>query len=165
MEQRTCNIIMCCKGHCKLVSENASPLESIAAYMSAECDFPKEDYTVELMGMVLREALFDYMAGADNPGYELRQLLQQYATYDPSLSERICTLFQLVQVKDNTGFVNGFTDELLRQSEIDLGTSRSNMVCLLDEKKIVSYPCSCACPLFGDCITKWHQTRKKDLIG
>ena len=37
MEQRTCNIIMCCKGHCKLAGENAPPLEAIAAYMSAEC--------------------------------------------------------------------------------------------------------------------------------
>ena len=34
MEQRTCNIIMCCKGHCKLAGENAPPLEAIAAYMS-----------------------------------------------------------------------------------------------------------------------------------
>ena len=63
MEQRTCNIIMCCKGHCKLAGENAPPLEAIAAYMSAECACPKEDYTGKLMEMILREALFDYMAG------------------------------------------------------------------------------------------------------
>lgn len=44
MKQRTCNIIMCCKGHCKLAGENAPPLEAIAAYMSAECACPKEDY-------------------------------------------------------------------------------------------------------------------------
>ena len=62
MEQRTCNIIMCCKGHCKLADENAPPLEAIAAYMSAECACPKEDYTGKLMEMILREALFDYMA-------------------------------------------------------------------------------------------------------
>lgn len=67
MEQRTCNIIMCCKGHCKLAGENAPPLEAIAAYMSAECACPKEDYTGKLMEMILREALFDYMAGADKP--------------------------------------------------------------------------------------------------
>ena len=118
MEQRTCNIIMCCKGHCKLAGENAPPLEAIAAYMSAECACPKEDYTGKLMEMILREALFDYMAGADKPGYELRQLLQQYATRDPNLSERIYTLFQLAQVRDDNRYVNGFTDKLLRQSEI-----------------------------------------------
>lgn len=69
MEQRTCNIIMCCKGHCKLAGENAPPLEAIAVYMSAECACPKEDYTGKLMETILREALFDYMAGADKPGY------------------------------------------------------------------------------------------------
>lgn len=128
MEQRTCNIIMCCKGHCKLAGENAPPLEAIAAYMSAECACPKEDYTGKLMEMILREALFDYMAGADKPGYELRQLLQQYATRDPNLSERIYTLFQLAQVRDDNRYVNGFTDKLLRQSEIDLGASRDSMM-------------------------------------
>lgn len=161
MEQRTCNIIMCCKGHCKLAGENAPPLEAIAAYMSAECACPKEDYTGKLMEMILKEALFDYIAGADNPAYVLRQLLQEYATYDPGLSERIYTLFQLAQVRDNNGYVDGFTDELLRQSEIDLGASRDSMSCLLDEKKIVNYPCSRACPLFGDCVTKWCQVRKR----
>ena len=53
MEQRTCNIIMCCKGHCKLAGENAPPLEAIAAYMSAECACPKEDYTGKLMETIL----------------------------------------------------------------------------------------------------------------
>lgn len=23
------------------------------------------------------------------------------------------------------------------------------------------YPCSRACPLFGDCVTKWYQVRKR----
>ena len=127
----------------------------------AECACPKEDYTGKLMETILREALFDYMAGADKPGYELRQLLQQYATHDPDLSERIYTLFQLARVRNDNGYINGFTDELLRQSEIDLGTSRDSMPCLLDEKKIVNYPCSRACPLFGDCVTKWYQVRKR----
>lgn len=36
-----------------------------------------------------------------------------------------------------------------------------HMPCLLDEKKIVNYPCSRACPLFGDCVTKWYQVRKR----
>lgn len=113
------------------------------------------------METILREALFDYMAGTDKPGYELRQLLQQYATHDPDLSERIYTLFQLAKVRDDNRYVNGFTDKLLRQSEIDLGASRDSMPCLLDEKKVVNYPCSRACPLFGDCVTKWYQVRKR----
>lgn len=83
MEQRTCNIIMCCKGHCKLAGENAPPLEAIAAYMSAECACPKEDYTGKLMEMILREALFDYMAGADKPGYELRSFFSNMPHVTP----------------------------------------------------------------------------------
>ena len=33
MEQRTCNIIMCCKGHCKLPDAGEASMEAIAAYM------------------------------------------------------------------------------------------------------------------------------------
>ncbi len=76
----------------------------------------------------MREALFDYMAGADKPGYELRQLLQQYATHDPNLSERIYTLFQLAKVRDDNRYVNGFTDKLLRKVRLILEPSET--VCL-----------------------------------
>ena len=74
MEQRTCNIIMCCKGHCQLEGAGETPMEAIAAYMSHECDCPKEDYKGALMESILREALFDYIATADKPGFDLRQL-------------------------------------------------------------------------------------------
>lgn len=122
MEQRTCNIIMCCKGHCQLDGAGETPMEAIAAYMSKECACPKEDYKGQLMESILRTALFDFFSSADKPGYELRQLFYQYATREPSLSERICTMFQLTRVRgDNDGCVNGFTEKLLAQSEKDLG--------------------------------------------
>jgi len=79
MEQRTCNIIMCCKGHCQLEGAGETPMEAIAAYMSHECACPKEDYKGALMESILREALFDYIATADKPGFDLRQLFYQYA--------------------------------------------------------------------------------------
>lgn len=120
MEQRTCNIIMCCKGHCNLDGADNTPMGSIAAYMSHECACPQKDYRGKLMESILREALFDYMASADKPGYELRQLLQAYASYEPSLSERIVTMFQLTRVRDENGYANGFTEELLAQSRKDL---------------------------------------------
>lgn len=121
MEQRTCNIIMCCKGHCKLEGAGGTPMGGIAAYMSHECACPKEDYKGKTLEWILREALFDYFATADNPGFELRQLLYQYASFDPSLSERMIAVFQLAKVRDNNGYVNGFTDKLIAQSEMDLG--------------------------------------------
>ena len=121
MEQRTCNIIMCCKGHCNLEGAGVTPMGDIAAYMSHECACPREDYKGKLMEQILREALLDYIASADKPGFELRQLLQEYTLRDPSLSERIITVFQLSKVRDDNGYVNGFTDKLIAQSEIDLG--------------------------------------------
>lgn len=121
MEQRTCNIIMCCKGHCKLDGSGNTSLESIAAYMSHECGCPKEDYKDRLMESILLEALFDYLNSSDKPGFDLRQLFHQYALHDPSLSERICTMFQLVKVRNDSGcYVNGFSEELLNQSGKDL---------------------------------------------
>ncbi|MCI8843235.1 MAG: hypothetical protein HFF08_03880 [Oscillospiraceae bacterium] len=117
MEQRTCNIIMCCKGHCRLEGATGDPFGDIAAYMSQECGCEKEIYQGKLLENILRTALFDYMNSANNPGYELRQLLQNYALWEPSLSERICTMFALVNVRDDNGYVNGFTQELLDKSE------------------------------------------------
>lgn len=122
MKQRTCNIIMCCKGHCNLDGAGDTPLEGIAAYMSNECACPKEDYKGRLMESILLEALYDYLNSADKPGFDLRQLFYQYALHDPSLSERICTMFQLIQVRDDSlRCVNGFSEKLLTQSEKDLG--------------------------------------------
>ncbi len=122
MEQRTCNIIMCCKGHCQLDGSGDTPLESIATYMSHECACQKEDYKGKLMESILLEALFDYLNSADKPGFDLRKLFHQYTFRNPSLSERICTMFQLVRVRnDSLKYVNGFSEELLIQSEKDLG--------------------------------------------
>lgn len=121
MEQRTCNIIMCCKGHCQLEGAGETPMEAIASYMSNECDCPKEDYKGKLLERILLEALYDYIDGAVNPGFELRQLFQQYALREPSLSERICTMFQLTWVQSDCVYVNGFNSILIAQSRKDLG--------------------------------------------
>ena len=105
MEQRTCNIIMCCKGHCQIDNTDETPMDAIATYMSKECICPKEDYKGKLLESILLDALFDYISSADKPG----------------LSERICTMFQLTRVRNNNGsYANGFSDKLLIQSEKDL---------------------------------------------
>lgn len=72
MEQRPCNIIMCCKGHCNLDGAGDTPLESIAAYMSHECACSVENYKGRLMESILLEALFDYFNSADKPGFGWR---------------------------------------------------------------------------------------------
>ncbi|MCM1215387.1 MAG: hypothetical protein NC548_12815 [Lachnospiraceae bacterium] len=122
MNQRTCNIIMCCKNHCQLDGGiNVAPLEAVATYMAHECACPKEDYKGHLMESIMSEALFDYMNCADRPGFELRQLFHQSVLREPTICERIATMFQLTGVRGKNGeYVNGFTKELLEQSEKDL---------------------------------------------
>lgn len=123
MTQRTCNIILCCKGHCNIGQrKNMDCFQSIAAYMSKECGCKESDYHGVLMEDILREALFDYFTTSDNPSYDLRQLLKSYITEQPSLSQRICTLFQLVNVRTNGQYANGFTEKLIKNAEFIIET-------------------------------------------
>lgn len=118
MEQRTCNIIMCCKGNDKY-GYKADPIYSIKRYMGKECAYPWRDYTPGMVDEILHTALRDYIDGVKKPSFVLWQL-QECGKWVQSEAEKICSMFALVQVKDDDGYVNGFTDELLEQSKIDL---------------------------------------------
>ena len=127
MRQRTCNIIMCCKGHCNIGgAKGLNHIQSIIKYMSKECAVDERYYTSILIEGLLREALFNYFEVCDSPSYELSQLLKSYVTSEPSLTERICDLFQLINIMDCSRYVNGFTDELIKRSEKDLETITEN---------------------------------------
>lgn len=132
MEQRTCNIIRCCKGHCELPGgKDADRLTAVAAYMANECACPQEDYKGALLESIMREAMFDYLNSADKPGNELRRLFDRPSLGpEPSMSERIASMFalcQMMEAKDpknnpkELSYVNGFTPMLIKQSKIDLG--------------------------------------------
>ena len=124
MEQRTCNIIMTCKGNCGYAAMADTLVDAVKIYLGKECDYPWEMYSERMIESILLEALYDFMNTATRPGYELRQLFYQYPTHNPTLSERICTMFQLTQVKKKSNgvyqYMNGFTDVLIKQSESDL---------------------------------------------
>ena len=124
MEQRTCNIIMTCKGNCGYAAMADTLVDAVKIYLGKECDYPWEKYSERMIESLLLEALYDFMNTATRPGYELRQLFYQYPTHNPTLSERICTMFQLTQVKKKSNgvyqYMNGFTDVLIKQSESDL---------------------------------------------
>lgn len=121
MVQRTCNLIMCCKGHLKRGGRTLNPISAIAEYMSDECECPLDAYTPSVIEDILREALFDFFDGVDEPSVELRRLLERYNSRTPYLFERIASYFSVVRIKNvNDSFVNGFTQELLDQSRIDL---------------------------------------------
>lgn len=124
MEQRTCNIILCCKGWCDLNPDKKhSTLEKdIAFYMSKECGCPVEDYTGNLLYSILKDAIIDFFDTADNPKLLFREFLQDsYLSWSKELtmSERIIQFFTLVEVKDLTKgeYVNGFTKELIEIGE------------------------------------------------
>ena len=124
MEQRTCNIIMTCKGNCGYAAMADTLVDAVKIYLGKECDYPWEKYSERMIESILLEALYDFMNTATRPGYELRQPFYQYPTHNPTLSERICTMFQLTQVKKKSNgvyqYMNGFTDVLIKQSESDL---------------------------------------------
>ena len=39
------------------------------------------------------------------------------------------------------------------------------MKCLMDKSREVSYPCSHACPLFGDCVVEFETERSAGGMG
>lgn len=121
MEQRTCNIIMCCKGHCNLVDEDAPYLDAVKAYMGKECDYPSDKYNESQITGILLYALYDFIDVCDKPSKILRELFYKNPFLpDKTLSECIVSSFRMIEVRNDKGYVNGFTDELLEQSKIDL---------------------------------------------
>ena len=131
MDQRTCNIIMCCKGHCMLPKgKDKGHLEAVAAYMSEECDCPIGEYTDAVLEQIMKTALYDYLNSASKPGNEMRRMFDElHVGPTASLGERIAITFSLAQVsyrRKDAGdgvvvYVNGFTDELVAKSRIALG--------------------------------------------
>lgn len=120
MTQRTCNIIMCCKGN-DYYGYLADSIYSIKKYLPHECDCPISAYTSGILENILFNALIDYINGVKNPGFVLWSLRED-GKFKNSLSEKIVTMFSLVQVRegDDLHYINGFTEELLAQSTIDL---------------------------------------------
>lgn len=120
MTQRTCNIIMCCKGNDKYAYKY-DPIYSIKKYLAHECDYPVKLYTNDVIENILYGALCDYINGVKYPSFVLWSLRED-GKFKDSLSEKIVTMFSLVQVRegDDLHCINGFTEELLAQSTIDL---------------------------------------------
>jgi hypothetical protein len=120
MTQRTCNIIMCCKGNDKF-GYLADPVTSIKRYMAYECYCDMKVYTKQVLDSILFEALCDYINGAKNPGFVLWSIREDGKRYS-ELYKKIIAMFSLVQVRegDDLHCINGFTEELLEQSKVDL---------------------------------------------
>lgn len=120
MTQRTCNIIMCCKGNDKY-GYRADPIYSIKKYLSHGCDCSESVYTFDILENILFDALMDYINGVKNPGFVLWSIRED-GKYKNTLLEKIIAMFTLVQVREGDDFhyINGFTEELINQSKEDL---------------------------------------------
>ena len=70
MTQRTCNIIMCCKGNSKY-SNKGDSIYSIKRYMGDECIYNWENYTDAMIQDILYTALMDYIDGVKKPSFVL----------------------------------------------------------------------------------------------
>ena len=128
MTQRTCNIIMACKGH--INSYGYTPLDHVAEYMSKECACSIELYTKELLENIMFSALCDYLDSCDKPSIFMSDLYNTYKFTDPpSWADGIANALQLVQVKEidkytnESKYVNSFTDELINKSMELFGSS------------------------------------------
>ena len=112
MTQRTCNIIRACKG--SLYPEIENKIDRVRTYMSKECDCPIEAYTDEEAENIIVEAMYDYIDTCDRPSSFLRQM-RDCIIKDLTLTERICTTFSLVRVRDEHGrYVNGFIADFFK---------------------------------------------------
>ena len=121
MDKRTANIIWVCKGHhsydCKTLKE------AVAYYMSEECGCPIEVYTDRILLSIVWEAFMDFMTVCTNPRYFLHSFREAKYWCDCSPREgvddvqAILIAFQLCRVRDEKGYVNGFSEELIRYLE------------------------------------------------
>ncbi len=112
MTQRTCDIIWICK------HSQDDALTDIASYMSNLCMCPVEAYTETVLLHILTEAIYDYIDGCDKPSFFLKTLARVYGLLNNLTSaELITNTFALVDIMDNGFYVNGFTQELVANSE------------------------------------------------
>lgn len=116
MEQRTFNIIMCCKGN----GRKDTIRESIADYMSRECGCDYTEYNESILTRIIKEALYDYLKTCYNPSNVIRNFFDNRYTQD---FDRIAYALCDERVKNNIGWVNGFNENMWLQSKEDLGVN------------------------------------------
>ena len=121
MNERTANIIWVCKGHHNYDCNTLK--EAVAHYMSEECGCPIEVYTDRVLLSIVWEAFMDFMSVCTNPRYFLYTLkdAKYWCDYSPREGvddvQAILIALQLCRVRDDEGYVNGFSDELIQYLE------------------------------------------------
>ena len=117
MNERTANIIWICKGHHHY--GEVSLKRAIALYMSEECACPVVVYTDKVLLSIVWEAFMDFMTVCTNPRdfmYSVKEA-KYWCDWTPREgvddTQAILVAFRRCQVRDDKGYVNGFSDELI----------------------------------------------------
>ena len=121
MEKRTAEIIMICKGNHDY-GEDLSYKQAISAFLSDHCLCPIDYYTEAMINNIILQAAFDYVDSfkEHRPSSFLRYVKETYDLHHNPLVENIkridiyeaiCIAFEMAQVKDENGYINGFTEE------------------------------------------------------
>lgn len=106
MQKRTLEIIAVCKGDTRYDSQTGL-VDAVKNYMSDTCLCDKVLYTDNRLENILVTAFYDFVDVCDRPSFFLKQL-EEFKWLDPSLTGRICAMFQSVEVWDGYKYVNGF---------------------------------------------------------
>lgn len=115
MDQRTCNIIMCCKGFGK----GQGAKEKIINYIAKECALPEAKLDDERLIYILYAACVDFMNNCSKSGsQEFFQAL--YLSKGNGFIDHAIAAFCQIDVKDANGYINGFSEELITNSKIIL---------------------------------------------
>ena len=121
MEKRTAEIIMVCKGQHDF-GEFSTLKQAVIAYMSDRCIYPAELYTDEQINGIIWTAALDYIDGMKDtrPSVFLREAQRAIEIHNNPLVksinridtyEAICIAFMLCQVRDDKGYIDGFSEE------------------------------------------------------
>ena len=126
MEKRTFNIIMVCKGHHNF-GDNLTLKQAVAHYMSKTCGCPVETYTDRVLRGIVWEAFMDFMNTCTSPRGFLYHFKEARYWCDWTPREGVDEItamliaFQLCRVRDDNGYVNGFTEEMFANFNRDEG--------------------------------------------
>lgn len=120
MEKRTAEIIMVCKGQHDF-GKFSSLKQAVAAYMSDRCLCPLDTYTDNVINGIIWDAALDYIDSfkehlASSFLREIHHIMDMHNNPISRLNridmyEATCITFQLAQIRNKDGFINGFTEE------------------------------------------------------
>lgn len=120
MDKTTAEIIMVCKGKHDLGEFDALK-QSIAHYMADRCAYPVELYTEAMINQIIWDAALDYIDSfqeyrASSFLREIHRIMELHNNPISPLNridmyEAACIAFQLAQIRNKNGYINGFTEE------------------------------------------------------